>query len=136
MTMRIAVPIWEDKVSPVLDTASRLLILETLENGKVSRVEADLSERNISRRCYRIRMLEVDVLICGAISRPFADLLEASGIEIIPGISGDIEDILTAYFEGTLNQSKFLMPGCKQGPKGNRSRGFKKPIQKVIREKA
>jgi len=133
--MRIAVPIWEDKVSPVLDTASRLLILQTLDRGEISRIEADLSEHDISRRCYRIRMLEVDVLICGAISRSFSDLLEASGIEIVPGISGDIEDILTAYFEGTLNQSKFLMPGCKKGPKGNPSREFKKPIQKVGREK-
>ena len=27
--MRIAVPIWQDKVSPLLDAASRLLIVET-----------------------------------------------------------------------------------------------------------
>ena len=126
--MRIAVPIWDNKVSPVLDTASKLLILETLDREKVSRVEADLSERDISRRCYRIRTLEVDVLICGAVSRPFAELLEGSGIDIIPGISGDIEDILQAYFSGTLNQSKFLMPGCRKDPvnKDNRPRGFKK----------
>ena len=27
--MRIAIPIWDNKVSPVMDTASRLLIIET-----------------------------------------------------------------------------------------------------------
>jgi predicted Fe-Mo cluster-binding NifX family protein len=124
--MRLAVPIWEDKVSPVLDTAAKLLILETSDREKISRVEADLSEQDISRRCYRIRMLEVDVLICGAVSRSFADLLKASGIDVIPGISGDIEDILQAYFSGTLHQSKFLMPGCGKSPVGkdNRSRGL------------
>ena len=83
--MRLAVPIWEDKVSPVLDTASKLLILETSDRRKKSRAEAYLSERDISRRCNRIRTLEVDVLICGAVSRPFAEILEGSGIEIISG---------------------------------------------------
>ena len=136
--MRIAVPIWDDKVSPVLDTAAKLLILEESDREKTSRTEADLKEYDISRRCYRIRMLEVDVLICGAVSRSFADLLKAAGIDIISGLSGDIEDILQAYFSGTLNQSKFLMPGCRKDPVGkdNRSRGFKKSTQKARREKA
>ena len=111
--MRIAVPIWGNKVSPVLDTASKLLILESLGPAEISRREAYLNEQEISRRCFRIRKLGVDVLICGAISRAFADLLQASGIDIIQGISGKIEEILEAYLNGTLLQTKFLMPGYK-----------------------
>jgi len=112
--MRIALPIWEDKISPVLDTASRLLILETMDQKKFSRKEAALEEKEISRRCFRIRKLGVDLLICGAVSRSFSDLLQASGVNIIPGISGAVEDILDAYFKGNLNQPKFLMPGYQR----------------------
>lgn len=112
--MRIALPIWEEKISPVLDTASRLLILESKDQKKFSRKEAVLEEKEISQRCFRIRKLGVDLLICGAVSRSFSDLLQASGVHLISGISGAVEDILDAYFTGKLNQPKFLMPGYQR----------------------
>ena len=112
--MKIAVPIWEDKVSPVLDTAAKLLIVETLDQNQIGRTEALLGELEISRRCFIIRNLNIDVLICGAVSRTFSDMLAVSGIHIIPGVAGPVEEILGAYFSNGLNQSKYLMPGCKK----------------------
>jgi predicted Fe-Mo cluster-binding NifX family protein len=131
--MRIAVPIWEDKVSPVLDTAAKLLILETLDKKKISRTEAFLNEAEIPKRCFRIQKLDIDVLICGAISRPFSEILAAAGINIIPGISGAVEEIVAAYFGGTLNQSKYSMPGCRQKQKGpmKKPQPFKKPSKRT-----
>ena len=124
--MRIVVPIWDDKVSPVLDTASRLLVVDAGDERQIARSEAYLDEQDISRRCFRIRKLGVDVLICGALSRPFSDLLAANGIHVIQGISGDIEEILAAYFNGTLDQSRFLMPGCCPNATANVRRNNKK----------
>ncbi len=111
--MRIAVSIWEDKVSPVLDTATKLLITESGTQKKGSRFEVFLIKKDISQRCSFIRKLEIDVLICGAVSRLFSEMLNASGIKIISGISGPVEDVLEAYFNGNLFKPKFLMPGCK-----------------------
>lgn len=113
--MRIIVPIWEDKVSPVLDTASKLLIVDTAGGKSISRAETLLDEQDFSRRCFRIRKLGADIIICGAVSRSFSERLKASGIRMIQGISGNIEDILDAYFNGNLQQPKFLMPGCNVG---------------------
>jgi predicted Fe-Mo cluster-binding NifX family protein len=112
--MRIAIPIWDDKVSPVLDTASRLLIVEVEDRGETSRFNVYLDDQELSRKCLRIRDMEVDTLICGAVSRPFSTMLKASGIDIIPEISGHAEDILKAYLQGDLFHSRFLMPGCKR----------------------
>ena len=64
--MKIAMPVWENKISPVLDTASRLLVLEMKEGGAISRYEIFLDERDLSKRCLRIMGLGVDTLICGA----------------------------------------------------------------------
>ena len=111
--MRIAVTIWNDKVSPVFDTASRLLIIEAENLNETARFKTYLYEQDISRRCLRIQDLKVNVLICGAISRPFSMLLMSAGIEIISGISGLAEDVLNAYLHGSLSNSKYLMPGCK-----------------------
>jgi predicted Fe-Mo cluster-binding NifX family protein len=112
--MKIAIPVWEDKVSPVLDTASRLLVVELEDQKEASRFETYLDEQDLSRRCIRIRRLGVDTLICGAISQGFSKILEASGIHIVPGISGHPEDVLDAYLNGTLFRSKFFMPGYQR----------------------
>ena len=112
--MRIAIPIWESKISPVLDTASRLLIVERENRSTTSRFEIYLDEQDVLRRCLRIQAAGVDTLICGAISRPFYRRLIGSGINVISGISGRPEDVLDAYLRGKLFCSKFMMPGCKE----------------------
>jgi predicted Fe-Mo cluster-binding NifX family protein len=112
--MRIAIPIWEDKLSPVLDTASRLMIVEEVDGSESSRFEIYMDEEDLSRRCVRIQGIGVDILICGAVSRPFLRMLRASGITIIPEIAGQVDDVLRAYFQGTLLHSGFLMPGCRR----------------------
>jgi predicted Fe-Mo cluster-binding NifX family protein len=109
--MKIAIPVWENKVSPVLDTASRLMVVELKDESPVSRFEIYLDERELSRRCLRIQDLCVDTLICGAVTRHFSEMLKASGINLIQGISGQPEAVLNAYLDGTLALSKYLMPG-------------------------
>jgi predicted Fe-Mo cluster-binding NifX family protein len=109
--MKIAIPVWEDKVSPVLDTASRLMVVELKEGGPSNRFEIYLDERDLSRRCMRIQDLCIDTLICGAVTRHFSEMLKALGIKIIQGVSGQPEAVLNAYLDGTLAHSKYLMPG-------------------------
>ncbi|MBK5100859.1 MAG: NifB/NifX family molybdenum-iron cluster-binding protein, partial [Desulfobacteraceae bacterium] len=98
--MKIAIPVWEDKVSPVLDTASTLLIVEVEDQKEASRFEKFLDAHDLSLRCLKIKDLGIDILICGAISRQFSDMLTASGMDIIPWISGHPEDVLKAYLQG------------------------------------
>lgn len=111
--MKIAVPIWNDKVSPVFDTALRLLIINTKNLSEIERFEVYLGEQDISKRCLLIHSLKVNVLICGAISRSFSMMLMSTGVKIISEISGLVEDVLQAYLHGSLSNSKYLMPGCK-----------------------
>ena len=111
--MKIGIPVWGDKMSPVMDTASRLLIVETDGQKEASRFETYLDVQALSRRCFRIQGLGVDTIICGAISRPFLRSLKASGVHIIQGISGHPEDVLEAYLQGNLYDPRFLMPGFK-----------------------
>ncbi|MDQ1333461.1 MAG: hypothetical protein QG552_411 [Thermodesulfobacteriota bacterium] len=111
--MKIAVSVWEGRVSPVFDTASRLLILDVEETGEASRFEVFLDEQTCSRKCSRIQVLGVEVLICGAISRHFQGVLTATGIHVIPWVCGPVSEVMSAYMEGTLSHSRYLMPGCR-----------------------
>ena len=112
--MKIAIPVWDNRISPVFDTASRLLIVEVEDQKEASRFETALDDQELSRRCLRIQGMEIDMLICGAISRPFLRMLATLGIDVVPGISGHPEEVLEAYLQGTLFHSRFLMPGCRR----------------------
>lgn len=112
--MKIAIPIWNNRISPVFDTASRFLIIEVEDQKERNRFETTLNEQDLSQRCLRIQGLGIDIIICGAISRPYSRMLMASGINIIPEISGHAEEVVRAYLQGNLFHSKFLMPGCKR----------------------
>jgi predicted Fe-Mo cluster-binding NifX family protein len=113
--MKIAIPVWDKGISPVFDTASRLLVVEIEDRKETSRFEIYLDEQDVSRRCIRIRNLGIDVLICGAISRPYSSMLMSSGINVISELSGQAGDVLDAYLRGNLfNSPRFQMPGCKK----------------------
>jgi predicted Fe-Mo cluster-binding NifX family protein len=114
--MKIAIPIWEDKVSPVFDTAVRLLVIECKDKQEVSRLLYHIGEEDLSWKCHRIKELEPDVIICGAVSYLFLNMLRAADLPVIQQISGRIEEIIEAYLKDDSYNSRYLMPGCrKQG---------------------
>ena len=120
--MKIAIPTWNGRVSPVFDTASRLIVVEAAGQGEYSRFETDISEHFVPSKVMRLTGLGVDTLICGAISRPLAYMMTTAGIRLIPWISGQVEDVLQAFLTGTLFDLRFMMPGSP-GPWGKGSRG-------------
>jgi predicted Fe-Mo cluster-binding NifX family protein len=126
--MKTAIPVWEGKISPVFDTASKLLIIQVEDSKETSRFEAPLDEQNLTRRCSRIQGLGVELLICGAISRPFYRMLVAGGVNVIPWVSGPAEDVLDAWMNGKLFHSRFLMPGCNWQKREKGKRFFKKTM--------
>ena len=113
--MRIAIPVWEEKVSPVLDTALKLLVVEAEERREMSRFVYHIDENDLSYKCHRIKKLDLDLLICGAVSQGFLQMLLASGLNVIQEISGPAEDVLKAYLQGNIFQPRYLMPGCRRG---------------------
>jgi predicted Fe-Mo cluster-binding NifX family protein len=109
--MRIAIPTWNGRISPVFDTASRVLVAEVDESKECSRFETDISEQFLPSKTIRLAELGVNTLICGAISGQCAYMVKSKGIELIPWISGQVEEVLQAFLRGTLFDTQFLMPG-------------------------
>lgn len=48
-----------------------------------------------------------DVLICGNLGEGAQDALKTAGIEIYPGISGNADEAVKAFFAGTLPKNEF-----------------------------
>lgn len=110
--MKIAIPVHENNVATVADFADRLLLVDIFPGRPPEFRGEDFSGKLLPAKVTSLVNLKVDILICGALSRPFAAMTVHSGIELIPFISGSIEDILEAYMSGKLGDQRFLMPGC------------------------
>ncbi len=117
--MIIGIPIWTDRISPVLDTALKLLVVDTQNGQEISRKFLDFPPLHPMHRAGFIASAGIEVVICGALSRPLEQMLVASGIEVYPYVTGNVERVIAAFSNGELDQDHFILPGCR----GRRGRG-------------
>ena len=116
--MKVAIPVWEGRVSSVLDFSQRLVVVELRNGGETSRTEVALLEQDAFAKLARLRELGIDVLICGAVSQPLACASMASGIQLLPYVTGSVDDVLNAYRAGQLGRPQFTLPGWWPGARG------------------
>ena len=122
--MQVAIPEWEGRVSPVFDTASRVVLLQIEDGREANRREAQFLGMPPLLGVQRLVDLGVDVLICGAISRPLSAMCLSAGISIIPWVSGSTADVVKAFLAGELPSPDYTMPGCcGQRMRARRGRG-------------
>jgi len=110
--MRIAVPICDGHVSPVLDTAARLLVVRRHRGAEVERREIALGAEPSTALVERIAEWGVDVLLCAAVSEPLRRALERQGVRVEMHLCGEAEGLLAAYRGAHWRRAKFRMPGC------------------------
>ena len=110
--MIIALSVWQERISPLFDMARQLWVVEAEKGREVSRREVPLNEGLFQLRAAKLSQLGVEILLCGAISRPFAYMLTSSGIRVFPFLSGDAQEVLEAYLAGELSGSRLSPCGC------------------------
>lgn len=110
--MKVALTIWDGRISPVFDVCQEALILG-IEGGRVqSRSQEPIGAADPSRKIGRLVELEVDTLICGAISEPLQRELTARGVEVLGFVAGEIDEVVQAFVAGALPDPALSMPGC------------------------
>ncbi|ADW17287.1 hypothetical protein Despr_1115 [Desulfobulbus propionicus DSM 2032] len=109
---KIAVTVWEQRVSPVFDSARTLLIAEINGNALVGTSLLAFDPERPGELLQMLRAQQVMLIICGAVSEGPASMLEAAGVELIPFITGDVRQVLAQYLLGRPFGPEFRMPGC------------------------
>lgn len=117
--MKIALTIWEGRISPVFDVAGLVYLVES-ETGATPR-ERSLSLKGLSawEKVALLKDMGVTALICGAISCPVRMVAESHNIQVFPFVTGTYAETLQAWREGRLNEERFLMPGCRRENNNN-----------------
>jgi predicted Fe-Mo cluster-binding NifX family protein len=111
--MKVALTVWENRISPVFDCAQMLLVVDIAEHRETGRHFEPFHYETPFSRAAKLSDLGVQVLICGAVSDHFANMIETYRIRIISFIAGAVEDVLDSYLVDGVCDSKFRMPGCR-----------------------
>lgn len=110
---RIAVPIFNGRVSPVLDTCTQLCMVESSGASPAANRTLPMKSSSIYERSGEMIKYGVQIIICGAVSEAFYNLLTEAGIDLVCGVTGDVDEVIAAHRNGTLNQPRFRMPGTE-----------------------
>ena len=89
--VRVAVPMFNNRVSPRFDLAAKLLIANIADGKIIDRQEFSLVNLNSIRRTTLLCNMGVNILICGGISNFAQRLVRGSGIDIISMVQGEVD---------------------------------------------
>ncbi len=106
----LAIPEYRGRVAPLFDVAGRFVLGNS--GFPADKIFLDATSFPDMARIQTLRDSGVSIVICSAISEVFAKLLQSSGVEIIPGVIGTVDDIISAFFNDRLIIDQFAMPGC------------------------
>jgi predicted Fe-Mo cluster-binding NifX family protein len=94
--LRVAIPDWNGRVSPVFDAAEHLLVVDCVNGKESARHCLMLAHHNPDLRVTQLADLGVNLLVCGAVSTSLRREIDALGIVVIDGVCGETTDVLRA----------------------------------------
>jgi predicted Fe-Mo cluster-binding NifX family protein len=109
--IRVAIPIFKSRVSPVFDSCTRVLLVDMEQHREIARNEIYLDEFSLIERVNILQKSQITTIICGGISEVMQNMLKNLRINLITGIAGEVKQVVDAYMSGQLDDSKFRMPG-------------------------
>lgn len=125
--MNIALTVWNMRISPVFDTAGLLLVVR-IENSHVLHAwRRPIDPGDPGHVAALLRDMDIEALICGAITEYSASVIEGCGIRLIPFISGKVADVVEAFLRGNDISFLFSMPGRGKMRRGRAGRGKPDP---------
>jgi predicted Fe-Mo cluster-binding NifX family protein len=118
--MKTAFAHWDHRIAPVFDIARRIHVVEA-DSGRIVAEKGEVFADDLPvQKAHRLVELGVGTLVCGAISRPFQEMVAAYGIQVIPFVAGALGDVIQVWLSGNLESDTFVMPGCSGRGRGSR----------------
>lgn len=131
--MKVALTVWEDSVSTVCDFASTLLVFDVVGQDVKNKSFVPFKNDHFLSKVHQLETLGVQVLLCGAISRPLERMIRESGVTVVPWLRGSIEEVIDAYLVDGLSNDCFILPGfvpkagCTRGGRRHRCVAYRFP---------
>jgi predicted Fe-Mo cluster-binding NifX family protein len=110
---RVGIPVFESRVSPVLDSCHRMVVVDIKGGFEIQRQEISLEKLPLNQRLELFTRWGIRKIICAGVSDLMCRFLSGIDVVLISGVAGDIEKIIKAYICNRLDDTCFSMPGKK-----------------------
>jgi predicted Fe-Mo cluster-binding NifX family protein len=124
-SMRIAMPVFENRISPRFDCAPTLVLCDISGQRVTERKEIFCDGWSDIERISKLKEMGVDTLICGGLPNHLQGILKNNGVNIIPWVAGNSDEILDLFLQGRLNTGMVIGP--EKGKKERAKREIKDP---------
>jgi len=121
--MKAAFTTWRNRIAPVFDVAGEAVLVEVDSENQVASTMVSLPEGPLETKVKRLSEQDVQVLVCGAMSRVAHELVLAEKIEVFSFVAGDTDCVIEAWLQDRLELTDFAMPGCAHRRRRCRYRG-------------
>ncbi len=112
-SVKIVIPLFENRVSPHFQTAPALLVAEIDGKGSYNIQTTSLEGVLSTRRKRHLLDFLPDILLCGGIDAETKRWFERQGIFVKDNCMGDAMEILSSYLK---NEHPLGQEGCPDGP--------------------
>ncbi len=103
--MKIAVPVFNSRISPRFDCAQEMLLVDIADGKIVAQWRISIDGLSSIEKNRMMLNLGVDTLICGGIDHHSMQWLKYHDLLVYAWLSGDVQDILTCFLTGGLIMS-------------------------------
>jgi predicted Fe-Mo cluster-binding NifX family protein len=108
----IAVPVFQNRISPLMDVSNRYIIYET-EGGEIKqKIDISLNAEGEPQRVEKLKDIGVNTIICGAVSGYVAHIIGEKGMRLLPMIYGPIDEVIDRYLDNSLSSYCPKPEGC------------------------
>lgn len=112
--MKIAIPYWQGRVSPVFDASDSIVVIDIERGHERRRDNFRLASSEPVRRAQEVAALGAEMVLCGAVSRTLESALIGAGVRVKGFICGDLDALVEAFLTGKLSDTCFQMPGANR----------------------
>jgi predicted Fe-Mo cluster-binding NifX family protein len=98
----IAIPVFEERISPLLDVSERFVLYEVKDKRVTQRIVINVNAETDRMRIQKLYELGVSVIISGAVSRYLSGIITGTGMRHISWISGPVDEVIVSFLNDTL----------------------------------
>ncbi len=100
--MKIAIPIFENRISPRFDFSPEMWVIEVKRGKVVGQEKFSTANLNLPQRLDQITSNGVNKVICGGIDGLSRDQLGSRGIDVVQNVTGDADIVFDLFMRGKL----------------------------------
>ncbi len=111
--MKLAITIWDNRISPVFDTATQFLLAELEADRFYLGAVVSIEDDPFTTLFHLQQEQGVELLLCGALCQRGEERIRAERLEVLPFLSGEVDAILQDLVAGG-DLENFALPGCQR----------------------